>query len=482
MGSVVEIYPFPQMISLSWVIPALFVAYYIITAIVSWYRLRHVPGPILASFSYLWLPLVIFRGKANTELRGLQKYGSIVRIGPHFVVTDDPVVLRSIAGARSKYGKDEWYLGGKLNPHKNSMFSLLDNKSHDSIKAKAASGYSGRDNPDLEAAIDENLCLLIEILRRKHLTTAAQYQVFDFANIPRLFTLDVVTRLAYGKAFGWLECGEGLYGFLTQFDEMVKFLNLACDVPWFRSLYHSRFVYPWLGPKPTDATGVGKVMGVAQVKITERFRQGDASKSDMLSSFINHGMTLAEGHEEAMVQIFAGGETTATSIKGTMLYLMGTPVVYQRLKEEIKQSLERGDISSPITHEQARKLPYLQAVILEGFRMRAPVTYGHFKRVPPGGDTLNGVYLPEGTAIGHNATVLTRREDIFGEDVDVFRPERFLECDKQKRVEMERALDIIFGGGRWMCAGKNIALMELNKIFFEVRALSHQTFSREIRG
>lgn len=50
----------------------------------------------------------------------------------------------------------------------------------------------------------------------------------------------------------------------------------------------------------------------------------------------------------------------------------------------------------------------------------------------------------------------------------MFRPERFLECDEAKKVEMERAIDIIFGGGRWMCAGKTIAFYEFSKVYFEV--------------
>lgn len=36
-------------------------------------------------------------------------------------------------------------------------------------------------------------------------------------------------------------------------------------------------------------------------------------------------------------------------------------------------------------------------------------------------------------------------------------------------MEMERAIDIAFGHGRWMCAGKRIAFMELSKVLFEVR-------------
>ena len=58
--------------------------------------------------------------------------------------------------------------------------------------------------------------------------------------------------------------------------------------------------------------------------------------------------------------------------------------------------------------------------------------------------------------------------EIFGPDAEMVRPERFLECDSDKRVEMERAVELAFGSGRWMCAGKLVAFTQLNKVIFEL--------------
>lgn len=102
--------------------------------------------------------------------------------------------------------------------------------------------------------------------------------------------------------------------------------------------------------------------------------------------------------------------------------------------------------------------------------MRPPVVLGVYKVLPPGsGDTtLCGVSLPAGTAVGFNATAMMRRKDIFGQDPEVFRPERFLECDEKTKMNMIHTVELAFGYGRWMCLGKSLALIELNKIFFEV--------------
>lgn len=59
--------------------------------------------------------------------------------------------------------------------------------------------------------------------------------------------------------------------------------------------------------------------------------------------------------------------------------------------------------------------------------------------------------------------------EVFGTDTEVFRPERFLECDDKQKTYMLKTIDLIFGYGRWLCLGRPLAIIELNKIFVEVR-------------
>lgn len=111
----------------------------------------------------------------------------------------------------------------------------------------------------------------------------------------------------------------------------------------------------------------------------------------------------------------------------------------------------------------------LQALIYEGIRIRAPATGLYPKTVPPQGDTVDGKFIPGGTAIGMNAPGLLKSSALFGPDADLFRPERFLEVDDDAaRLGMERDVEMAFGYGRYMCAGKPVAFMELYKAFFEV--------------
>jgi cytochrome P450 len=91
------------------------------------------------------------------------------------------------------------------------------------------------------------------------------------------------------------------------------------------------------------------------------------------------------------------------------------------------------------------------------------------KEVPPGGDTLaDGRFLPGGTRIGQNVLGMQRRRDIYGDDADVFRPERWLGVARERRQLMVQTVELVFGYGRWGCLGKPVAFLELNKVFVEV--------------
>jgi cytochrome P450 len=63
-----------------------------------------------------------------------------------------------------------------------------------------------------------------------------------------------------------------------------------------------------------------------------------------------------------------------------------------------------------------------------------------------------------------------RDTDVWGNDSDQFRPERWLdaEADPDKLREMETVGELVFGGtSRYQCLGRVIAFMEIKKVLFE---------------
>ncbi|EQL34913.1 hypothetical protein, variant [Blastomyces dermatitidis ATCC 26199] len=165
-----------------------------------------------------------------------------------------------------------------------------------------------------------------------------------------------------------------------------------------------------------------------------------------------------DAEAESLVQIVAGSDTTATTLRIALLLLTTSPKTYTTLASEIDRAISQSRISSPVTDAEARALPYLQACIKECFRFWPPIT-GIMPRICP-----------------REAMVC----EVFGGDAEVFSPGRWLErrefsqdeSNGEREAErvnrMERTVELVFGQGKWGCLGKPISLPEINKVLVEL--------------
>ncbi|KAH7303915.1 cytochrome P450 [Stachybotrys elegans] len=445
-------------------------SWFIVAKFLSWYRLRHIPGPWLAGFSYLWMLIKISGGsQQNTEYRRLStRYGSLVRIAPNYVATSDPDLLREITGARSTSKRDDWYKRSRIDPHTEIMISTTDTAKHDTLKAKSAAGYSGREATNMEEIISSQVDSYVRLIREKYVSKGSMVRPLDFALTTSFFTLDVISAVAFGKPFGFLETNEDLYDLIATIRDRWRIAALASDIPWIGSIVYTPVFLKLFAPQYGDKAGVGRMLTVTRDSVDARYRDGDKDQNDMMASWMRHGMTREEARSEGPFLVLAGSDTVASVVRGTMLNILSNGPLYAKLKQVIATCVSGGQVSNPITLEEARRIPYLQALIYEGIRYRSPTNALFFKTSPDGGLDIQGKHIPAGTAIGMNMASLLASKDLFGEDADVFRPERFLEVSDSDRIEMERNVELVFGHGRWMCSGKTVAFMELNKIFFEL--------------
>jgi len=79
-------------------------------------------------------------------------------------------------------------------------------------------------------------------------------------------------------------------------------------------------------------------------------------------SFMRHGLSREQCEAECVVQIIAGSDTTGTTIRTALMFVLGTPRIYNRFMKEARSAMDAGLVpsSTPITYEQGKKLPYLQ--------------------------------------------------------------------------------------------------------------------------
>jgi cytochrome P450 len=101
--------------------------------------------------------------------------------------------------------------------------------------------------------------------------------------------------------------------------------------------------------------------------------------------------------------------------------------------------------------------------------MIPPVWETFQELVPPEGDYIDGKYIPGGTRVATCVYGILRSKKIFDQDADLFRPERWLRNDDDELARMVKAGDIIFGGGKYSCLGKTVALLGTRKTIATVR-------------
>jgi cytochrome P450 len=177
--------------------------------------------------------------------------------------------------------------------------------------------------------------------------------------------------------------------------------------------------------------------------VAERRAANDAEqRSDVLSTLIlardeaGEPMTDREIRDELITLLFAGHETTATSLAWCFDLLTHNSIAMGKLETELSEGGAR----------------YLNAVIDETFRLRPPVFI--VVRTAKRPVIIDGRYLPAGQTLAPSIHLLHRNPDLY-EDPDEFKPERFLESRPEPREW------IPFGGGIRRCLGASFAALEM---------------------
>ncbi|KAI1282959.1 cytochrome P450 [Xylaria sp. FL0933] len=456
----------------------LLLTYLVVSSFTTWYRLRRFRGPLLARFSYLYIFRNVISGEHGKRYHQLyQDYGKddLIRIGPNDLLASSPAMVRHMNNARSPYLRSNWYRAQRFDPYRDNLFSIMSTAHHDKLKTKLAFGYSGKDVPTLELDVDEQLGKLVSLIKRKYISSPTEYRPLDLGLAAIFFAVDSISSISFGKAFGNLEEGVDLHEFEDFAKASSKKGSTFSEIPWLGSIFFYPPILRLVGPKMTDKKGLGAFMRFASELLEKRLGPSAKDQKDMLGSFIRHGISEEQCKAEIIFQILAGSDTTAHAVRATMLNIMTNARVYARLQGEIDAAADDGRIqSSPATLEEVRGLPYTQAVIREALRFSPPTSALVAKLVPPEGDTFEGRFLPGGTRVSVNILSIQRSKDVFGEDADVFRPERWLDISDEKQREMSYVVDQVFGWGRWQCLGKQIAMLELNKVIVEL--LRHFNF------
>ena len=125
----------------------------------------------------------------------------------------------------------------------------------------------------------------------------------DFGRKAQYFTLDVISSLAYGNAFGYLATDSDMYEYIATLEKVLPGVLIATILPWVNWVMRRDFIQKYL-PSEADPVGFGKIKGVARQIVAERFGPDMKVKRDMLGSFVAHGLNQEEAQSESLLQMY----------------------------------------------------------------------------------------------------------------------------------------------------------------------------------
>ncbi|KAK0460548.1 cytochrome P450 [Desarmillaria tabescens] len=211
--------------------------------------------------------------------------------------------------------------------------------------------------------------------------------------------------------------------------------------------------------------------------------QADLSEKDIVSLLAKSHLSDDEKDkmtdDEILSQlatfIFAGHETTASTLAWFLYELSSHPEHQARIREEIEAC--QGQISSLANYDS---MSFLNAAIKEVLRLHP--TIHSLVRMPSrdevlplaepirtqDGRTLNEVPVSKGQTVIASLYVYNRMPSIWGKDAGQWNPERFLDNDKKQGPLGVYANLMTFSTGARSCLGWRFAVMEIQVVIVEL--------------
>ncbi|KAL8958431.1 MAG: hypothetical protein Q9193_004511 [Seirophora villosa] len=235
-----------------------------------------------------------------------------------------------------------------------------------------------------------------------------------------------------------------------QIDEgsMIPWLDFIVDIGQFfffpPALYrYCVFLYLRFRPQRSLTINATKLVHEYTMSLPG---DGENKTGTFQGRLLSQGIPKEEVAAECKSIMFAGIHSFGSVLSMILWYLAKHGQMWD------PRALTEGNQSGGI---EIQRLPWLQGVVNEGFRL-APGNATRFPRVVPSmGWQYDGYYFPAGTVVGIANPELFSNPEVYDEPT-AFRPERWFDAS----AEMQRDL-IPFSVGLRKCMAKNLATAEL---------------------
>ncbi|EJC97640.1 cytochrome P450 monooxygenase [Fomitiporia mediterranea MF3/22] len=470
-------------------------------------RRNGITGPFFARFSDAWLGWVAAHGNRSVVVHKLhKKYGLFVRLAPNHVSISDPEALHIVYGHGSGTLKSDYYDAFLAIRH--TVLTTRDREDHSMKRKLVAPIFSQKSVLGFEPCVHSHVTELFEQWDKlcdggkQGLTGNAGKGGWKgrdgrvwFDALPWLYYMcfDIIGDLVLGAPFNMVHKGTDTVpvalepsAVIAQYGQSsitgshdtekpicavkeapaMELMNgrsaviasLGVLPPWWRPIAS---LFPWYARGNRD---VGDLAGFATLAISKRLAR-PTEPLGLLSALLelkdDEGKPLSKEQLSAdgLLLLIAGSDMVANPTCAVLYQIIANPPVQAKLQKELDDALGAPSPSddSVSTYSQINHLPYLEAVINEALRVHPMVGLGLPRVVPASGLTVCGKHFPEGTVLSVPTYTIHRDKEVWGEDADTFRPERWFEGDKSTMQKVFNA----YSYGLRACAGRVLANVEL---------------------
>lgn len=374
-----------------------------------------------------------------------QRYGDTftMRLGQigTCVVTGNPQAIQEIFSQSAKFDVGRGNALAEPLVGANSLM-LLDGERHRRERKLLMPPFHG----ERLQTYAQQICVITE-------QVAGQWQVgqpFIARTAMQKISLEVILQVVFGLSTG--ERYEQLKPLLADWLNMTD-SPLRSSVLFFQFLQQDWGAWsPWGRMRRRQR----QVHDLLQAEIDERRMQGKEGGTDVLSLMMaardENGQAMAdeELRDELLTILFAGHETTATTLAWALYQIHRHPNVREKLLHEL-DSL--GDDATPL---EIAKLSYQTAVCQETLRMY-PVIPILFPRITKSSVAIAGHQFDAETTLMPSIYLVHYREDLYP-NAQQFKPERFFEREYSPSEYLP------FGGGSRRCLGYALAQLEMKLV------------------
>ncbi|KAG9262889.1 cytochrome P450 3A56-like [Astyanax mexicanus] len=205
---------------------------------------------------------------------------------------------------------------------------------------------------------------------------------------------------------------------------------------------------------------------------TEREAKNHKSRVDILQLMVDSQTELDQQGEEmkkglsdheilsqSMSFIFAGYETSSSTLSFFFYNIATNPETMKKLQQEIDQTFPN---KTPVNYDAVMNMEYLEAALNESMRLFPVVA--RLERVCKETIEINGLTIPQGTSIMIPVFPL-HRDPEYWSDPSTFNPERFTKGNKEN---VDPYVYMPFGSGPRNCIGMRFALLAMKLAIVEI--------------